>query len=269
MGIPRLPILRSERLEKSELRQLRVKVLQVLQASDMKPLIDDECPQDMLALRPPDLDVLYPMLVPSADGSITAADVEKRRQLRAVQEHKNEQLSAQFGRLLDKKKAILAQMLADSLEKNAAGQLEIMREANPLTKTLVTGGGATVTTRVDEMFDGVGMMKDFLHWLNRDIYDDESDFHLECLVQMRAHPLPADCTESQLTGRVAQVTANLNPYLGTHALKGLELSRFIINSLPKSLSQTQLALLRRLKTDPASCANYTRTSSLSVARRSG
>lgn len=69
-------------------------------------------------------------------------------------------------------------------------------------------------------------------------------------------PLPADCTESQLTGRVAQVTANLNPYLGTYALKGLELSRFIINSLPKSLSQTQLALLRRLKTDPASCANY-------------
>eukprot|EP00962_Isochrysis_galbana_P053878 scaffold25386_cov146-Isochrysis_galbana.AAC.1 len=68
------------------------------------------------------------MLVPSADGSITAADVEKRRQLRAVQEHKNEQLSAQFGRLLDKKKAILAQMLADSLEKNAAGQLEIMRD---------------------------------------------------------------------------------------------------------------------------------------------
>jgi hypothetical protein len=130
-----------------------------------------------------------------------------------------------------------------------------MREANPLTRTVVTGG-ATVTTRVDEMFDGVGMMKDFLQWVNRDIYDDESDFHLECLVQMRAHPLPADCTESQPTSWVAQVTANLNPYLGTYALKGLELSRFIINSLPKSLSQTHLALLRRLKTDPASCANY-------------
>mmetsp|Transcript_29502 Transcript_29502/g.93913 ORF Transcript_29502/g.93913 Transcript_29502/m.93913 type:complete len:215 (-) Transcript_29502:179-823(-) len=214
------------------------------------------------------------MLVPSADGSITAADVEKRRQLRAVQEHKNEQLSAQFGRLLDKKKAILAQSHRCSPTRSkrtqpASGQLEIMREANPLTKTVVTGGGATVTTRVDEMFDGVGMMKDFLHWLNRDIYDDESDFHLECLVQMRAHPLPADCTESQLTGRVAQVTANLNPYLGTHALKGLELSRFIINSLPKSLSQTQLALLRRLKTDPASCANYQDILSECVARRSG
>ena len=38
--------------------------------------------RDLLAYRSPDLDAIYPELVASADGSITAADVEKRRQAR-------------------------------------------------------------------------------------------------------------------------------------------------------------------------------------------
>jgi hypothetical protein len=38
------------------------------------------CSRDLLAYRSPDLNAIYPELVASADGSITAADVEKRRQ---------------------------------------------------------------------------------------------------------------------------------------------------------------------------------------------
>jgi hypothetical protein len=51
----------------------------VLEYTDLKPLIDGECSQDLLALRPPDIDKLYPLLAPASDGSITAADIEKRR----------------------------------------------------------------------------------------------------------------------------------------------------------------------------------------------
>lgn len=132
--------MKSENPGKSALRVYRVATLQVLEAYDLKPLVDGACSQDLLALRPPDIDQLYPTLVPSADGSITESDIEKRRQLRAQQEYKNQTLSAQYDLLLNKKKAILSKMLADALHANAAGQLEIMREANPLTK--LVGGGA-------------------------------------------------------------------------------------------------------------------------------
>lgn len=59
------------------------------------------CTRDLLAYRSPDLDAIYPELVASADGSITAADVEKRRQARALQMHKSDQMDAQFQLLMD------------------------------------------------------------------------------------------------------------------------------------------------------------------------
>eukprot|EP00962_Isochrysis_galbana_P008425 scaffold2319_cov105-Isochrysis_galbana.AAC.3 len=55
----------------------------------------------------PDLDAIYPELVASADGSITAADVEKRQQARALQMHKSEQMDAQFQLLMANKKGTL------------------------------------------------------------------------------------------------------------------------------------------------------------------
>jgi len=54
--------------------------LQVLEAAGLRPLVEGMCTRDLLAYRSPDLDAIYPELVASADGSITAADVEKRRQ---------------------------------------------------------------------------------------------------------------------------------------------------------------------------------------------
>eukprot|EP00962_Isochrysis_galbana_P045213 scaffold17722_cov121-Isochrysis_galbana.AAC.4 len=92
------------------------------------------CTRDLLAYRSPDLDAIYPELVASADGSITAADVEKRRQARALQMHKSEQMDAQFQLLMANKKGILARMVTEAVEKNASGllQLQELRSKNPL-----------------------------------------------------------------------------------------------------------------------------------------
>eukprot|EP00962_Isochrysis_galbana_P022765 scaffold6813_cov123-Isochrysis_galbana.AAC.1 len=66
---------------KHQLQEYRSTVLQVLEAAGLRPLVEGMCTRDLLAYRSPDLDAIYPEpeLVASADGSITAADVEKRR----------------------------------------------------------------------------------------------------------------------------------------------------------------------------------------------
>jgi len=106
------------------------------------------------------------------------------------------------------------------------------------------------------MYDGTGMMVDFLQWLDRDVRDDEEDFHLEVLTELKRHPLPNNCTESQLTARIGDFTANHNPLLGRHKLEGEALSRFIIKSLPESLEQSKAAFLSELKRDKAWAADY-------------
>ena len=85
----RLPILLSPAPSKHQLQEYRSTVLQVLEAAGLRPLVEGMCTRDLLAYRSPDLDAIYPELVASADGSITAADVEKRRQARALQMHKS------------------------------------------------------------------------------------------------------------------------------------------------------------------------------------
>jgi hypothetical protein len=165
-------------------------------------------------------------------------------------------LDARYVRLLNQKKPILSKMITDALCEHAADQLEILREANPVTKDTKDAAWNIVTVRVEEMHDGVGIMQEFLTWLNRDQYDDESDFHVNCLLQMHEHPLPEGCTEAQLTARVAHLTAKLNPYLGKFALQGAELSRFIINQMPFSLAQFKAAKLAAIKEDAALAADY-------------
>jgi hypothetical protein len=210
------------------------------------------CTRDLLAYRSPDLDAIYPELVASADGSITAADVEKRRQARALQMHKSDQMDAQFQLLMANKKGILARMVTEAVEKNASGLLQELRAKNPLVESVKDAATGTVTTRnIDLMYDGTGMMVDFLQWLDRDVRDDEEDFHLEVLTELKRHPLPNNCTESQLTARIGDFTANHNPLLGRHKLEGEALSRFIIKSLPESLEQSKAAFLSELKRDKA------------------
>jgi hypothetical protein len=106
------------------------------------------------------------------------------------------------------------------------------------------------------MYDGTGMMIDFLKWLDRDVRDDEEDFYLEVLTELKRHPLLSNCTEAQLTARICDFTANHNPLLGRYKLEGEALSRFIIKSLTDSLEQSKAALLSELKRDKAWAADY-------------
>jgi hypothetical protein len=215
------------------------------------------CTRDLLAYRSPDLDAIYPELVASADGSITVADVEKRRQARALQKHKSDQMDAQFELQMANKKSILTRMVTEAVEKNASGLLQELRAKNPLVESVTDPATGTVTTwNVNLMYDGTGMMIDFLKWLDRDVRDDEEDYHLEVLTELKRHPLPSNGTEAQLTAWSGDFTANHNPLLGRHKLEGEALSRCIIKSLPDSLEQSKAALLSELKRDKAWAADY-------------
>jgi hypothetical protein len=96
-------------------------------------------------------------------------------------------MDAQFDLLMANKKGILARVVTEAVEKNASGLLQKLRAKNPLVESVKDPATGTVTTRsMNQMYDGTEMMVDFLNWLDRDVRDDEADFHLEVLTELSA-----------------------------------------------------------------------------------
>ena len=100
-------------------------------------------------------------------------------------------------------------------------------------------------------YDGIGMMKELLTWLDRGTMQRDKDLHVAVISAMRRTVLPDNCTADDFLDRLQTMQENHNRFLDKSERVTKEaMSRFILAIMPKSLEHIKNALLFEMKTTP-------------------
>jgi len=189
-----LPILQSERPQhQTEHDEYLGTVLQTLESVGLGAFIRGENTADMVELQPKDLDTVRPSYfqpdgaTPRDGYSLSEAmrQEERRQEFRYEEQAK----AAKLTRITADKSALLARMVTVAVGKHA-GLLARLRSGNEMKHEQTKADGTKETVSSKYLFDGVGMMNDFLAYLKRAVRADEVDFHMDTIAAMRQHPSP-------------------------------------------------------------------------------
>jgi hypothetical protein len=224
-----LPIQRAVLVDDiDERKKLRMAITQYAESTGIGSLTRGEKPHHLLVHQLEGVDDKYPLLGSSAD----AAAVEERRVLRLGHEIKVRTAFEKESSVEVAMRTHMASILSGVLGPNAGAMLTKLQQAHPLHKRTKDADGNEVLVPLDaDLFDGVGMWRDYLVILNEPPDANNHDKHVLVISTMRANPLPDHCSAAQFVGRIAVMQQKHNRHLGESELKGLALSRFIITQM--------------------------------------
>jgi len=205
-----LPPLQSERPQhQTEHDEYLGTVLQTLESVGLGAFIRGENTADMVELQPKDLDTVRPSYF-KADGTTprdgyTQSEAMRQDERRQEFRYEEEAKAAKLARITADKSALLARMVTAAVGKHA-GLLARLRAGNEMKHEQVKPDGSKETVSSKYLFDGVGMMNDFIAYLKKAVRADEVDFHMDGHDRRNApvssqNPLPDMATPEQLTAR--------------------------------------------------------------------
>jgi len=242
-----VPIQRSEFVDDiHEKRNIRVALTGFAETCGIGPLARGEVPHQLLSLRVKPLESKYPLLGSTAD----AAAVEARSVLRVDWNIKEAAAFAKEAAFEMEIRTHMAQTLATVLQ-NAGALLSKLQSANPLhRRTKDTAGNEVLVPVNDDLFDGIGMWKDYLVVLNKPQDVNDHDKHVNIIHEMRANSMPDNCSATQYVERMTDMQQKHNRYLGKAEIKGSDLSRFFIKQLPECHATERNGFLRDMAKHP-------------------
>ena len=195
----------------------------------------DRVPPRVMALKLQPVDAVYPPLPGKA--ALDTIKVAERDQQRRVYNTEVMTADAEYEHQQLKAQALMNLWMDYILGPNMQYMLDNYRRKHPRRAPPTRGadGEEILGEVLKYAYDGIGMMKELLTWLDRGATQRDKDRHVAVINAMRRTALPDNCTADDFLDRLQTMENGHNRFLDkSERVTKKAMSRFILAIMPKS-----------------------------------